>query len=192
MITRIAGTLVTRELDRVEIMTQGGVCYEIAIPLTAYEKLPKVGKQVELRTHQVVRDDGIFLFGFGGEGEKALFMKLLTASGIGPRLALAMLSSIPAPRLIRAIREKDIATLSGVSGVGKRTAERLAVDLANKLDDIPIATESRPEGAGVDEALRALAALGYQTADAERAVRAAAKEGHDDVQALIKDALGRL
>lgn len=193
MITRIAGNLLTRDLDRVEIMTAGGVGYEISIPLTAYEKLPAVGKQVELRTHQVVRDDGIFLFGFVEEADKLIFMKLLTASGVGPRLALALLSALPGPRLIRAIREKDIATLTGVSGVGKRTAERLAVDLANKLDDVPISVESRPSGPGVEEALQALAVFGYSTADAERAVRNAAKEDEPaDTQALIKAALARL
>ena len=193
MITRIAGKLLTRELDRVEVMTAGGVAYEISIPRTAYEKLPTVGGEVELRTHQVVRDDGIFLFGFLDEPERMVFTRLITASGVGPRLALSLLSALPPARLIRAIRERDLATLSSVSGVGKRTAERLALDLATKMDDVPIVVEARPSGPGIEEALKALTVLGYAPADAERAVREASKEnGQMGAQELIKAALGKM
>ena len=193
MITRVAGKLLTRDLDHVEVMTAGGVGYQVAIPRIAYEKLPQVGGAVELRTHQVVREDGIFLFGFLEESDRVLFTKLLTATGVGPRLALSLLSALPAARLVRAIREKDIATLSGVSGVGKRTAERLCLDLENKLDDVPVVVEARPSGPGVEEALKALAVLGYPPVDAERAVRAVAKENGDmGAQELIKAALARL
>src|SRR5690606_15911525 len=129
MISRVAGRLLTRELDRVEIMTAGGVAYDIAIPRTIFEKLPPAGKEVELRTHQVVREDGVFLFGFLEDAERLLFTRLLTATGVGPRLALSLLSALPASRLVRAIRERDIATLTGISGVGRKTAERLALDL---------------------------------------------------------------
>jgi holliday junction DNA helicase RuvA len=193
VITRISGTLLRRDLDRVEVMTPGGVGYEIAIPRTVYEKLPLVGREVEIRTHQIVREDGVFLFGFLDDPERMLFSRLLTAPGVGPRLALSMLSSLSAGRLIRAIRERDIATLSGVSGVGKKTAERLAVDLGSKLDDIPIAAESRPSGAGVDEALRALTVLGFAPADAERALREVLQEdGATGTQELIRAALAHL
>lgn len=193
MISRISGKLLTRELDRVEVMTAGGVAYDISVPRTAYEKLPAVGREVELRTHQVVREDGVFLFGFLEDSEKMVFMRLLTASGVGPRLALALLSALPPARLIRAIRERDLATLSSVSGVGKKTAERIAIELENKLDDVPVLVESRPTGAGVDEALKALAVLGYAPADAERAVRAVARENSElGAQELIKAALGRI
>jgi holliday junction DNA helicase RuvA len=193
VISRISGKLLRRELDRVEVMTPGGVAYEISIPRTVFEKLPLVGKEVEIRTHQVVREDGVFLFGFLDDPERILFSRLLTAPGVGPRLALSMLSSLSAGRLIRAIRERDIATLTGVSGVGKKTAERLAVDLGTKLDDIPIVVESRPAGAGVDEALRALTVLGFAPADAERALRAALQEdGATGTQELIRAALAHL
>lgn len=193
MISRIAGRLVVRELDRVEVMTPGGVGYEIAIPRTAFEKLPPPGKEVEFRTHQVVREDGVFLFGFLDDAERMVFARLLTASGVGPRLALSLLSALPAAKLIRAIRERDIPTLTGVAGVGRRTAERLALDLAAKLDDIPIAVESRPRGDGVDEALKALTVLGYTTADAERALRSVLKEKSGmGAQELIRAALGEL
>lgn len=193
MIARIAGKLIVRELDRVEVMTPGGVAYEISIPRTAFEKLPPLGKDVELRTHQVVREDGVFLFGFLDEAEKMIFMRLLSASGVGPRLALALLSALPPARLVRAIRERDVATLSGVAGVGKKTAERLSLDLGTKLDDVPIVVESRPSGSGVDEALKALTVLGYAPVDAERAVRSVLQENGDvSAQELIKGALGRM
>lgn len=193
MISRIAGRLLTRELDRVEVMTAGGIAYDISIPRTLFEKLPVVGKDVEIRTHQVFREDGVFLFGFLDDAERMMFTRLLTASGIGPRLALAMLSAMPAARLIRAIREREIATLVGISGVGKKTAERLVVDLANKLDDIPIAIDGRPSGAGVDEALRALTVLGFAPVDAERAIRAVLQEsGGMSVQDIIRSALAQL
>jgi holliday junction DNA helicase RuvA len=193
LISRLVGKLLTRELDRIEIMTPGGVAYEVSIPRTLFEKLPQPGRELEIRTHQIVRDDGVFLFGFADEAERLLFTRLLTASGIGPRLALALLSAMPAPRLVRAIREKDITTLVGISGVGRKTAERLALDLANKLDDIPVGTEPHPAGPGVDEALRALTVLGFAPADAERALRTVLKEkGALSPQEMIRAALAEL
>jgi holliday junction DNA helicase RuvA len=171
-------------------MTAGGVAYEIAIPRTIYEKLPALGKDLELRTQHVVREDGVFLFGFLEEGDRLLFGRLLTASGVGPRLALALLSAFPGARLIRAIRERDIATLTAVSGVGKKTAEKLAVDLGNKLDDIPFVVDARPTGQGVDEALKALTVLGYSPVDAERAIRHVMQQnGMSGAQELIRAAL---
>jgi Holliday junction DNA helicase RuvA len=193
MISRIAGRLVARELDRIEVMTAAGVGYEIAIPRTIYEKLPALGKEVDLRTFHVVRDDGQFLFGFLEDSDRLVFARLLSASGVGPRLALALLSALPAPRLIRAIRERDIATLTAVAGVGRKTAERLALDLANRLDDIPITTEARPTGDGVEEALKALTVLGYAPVDAERALRTVLqRNGGRGATELIKAALGEL
>ena len=193
MITRISGKLLTRDLDRVEVMTPGGVAYEISTPRNVFDKLPQPGADVELRTHQVVREDGVFLFGFIDEAERIVFTRLLTASGVGPRLALSLLSAMPAAKLVRAIRERDIVSLTAVSGVGKRTAERLALDLGSKLDDVPIVVESRPSGPGVEEALRALTVLGFAPADVEKAVRAAAKEEADlGAPELIKAALARL
>jgi holliday junction DNA helicase RuvA len=193
MISRVAGHLLVRELDRVEVMTAGGLAYEIAIPRVVFERLPPQGSEVELRTHQVVREDGVFLFGFLEEAERMVFTRLLTASGVGPRLALALLSAMPPARLVRAIREKDINTLIAVSGVGRKTAERLSLDLATRLDDIPLAIETRPQGAGVDEALRALTVLGYSAADAERALRHVLQtEAPGSTQELIRAALGEL
>lgn len=193
MISRIRGTLLARELDRVEVMTTGGVGYELAIPRSIYERLPQAGKEVELRVHQVVREDAILLFGFLDEVERTVFSRLLTASGVGPRLALALLSALPAPRLVRAIREKDLAALTAVSGVGRKTAERLVLDLGTKLDDIAIPASTGPGGSGVEEAIRALSVLGFQPLDADRAIRAVlAEQGPLDAQDLIRAALTRL
>jgi Holliday junction DNA helicase RuvA len=192
LITRIRGTLLARELDRVEIMTAGGVGYELAIPRTVFERLPRTGKDLELRAYQVVREDAVLLFGFLDEIERTVFSRLLAATGVGPRLALALLSSLPAPRLVRAIREKDVAALTAVAGVGRKTAERLALELAGKLDDVAIPV-SAAGGSGVEEALRALTVLGFQLPDADRAIRAVLRdEGPMDAQDLIRAALARI
>lgn len=194
MIAQVHGALAVRELDRVEVLTPGGVGYEIAIPRSVYERLPHVGETVTLRTYQVVREDAVLLFGFLDEAERTVFGRLLSANGVGPRLALSLLSALPAPRLVRAIRDKDIAALTAVSGVGKKTAERLALDLASKLDDIAVSTAGPGlGGAGVEEAVRALTVLGFSTADADRAIRAALQEeGPLPSQELIRAALARV
>ena len=196
MISRISGRLVAKDLDRVEIMTAGGVGYELAIPLSVYETLPKPGEDVTLDTHLVVREDQWLLFGFGNATERRVFQKLLGANGVGPALALGLLSTLTADRLVRAIQDKDIATLQGVPRVGKKKAERLVLDLADKLDDVPRESTSglRPEGAGAEDAIRGLVSLGYTAADAEKAVRAALDAGGRGLGApeLIRNALARM
>lgn len=194
MITRIRGTLAARDMDRAEVMTTGGVGYEVFIPLGVFERLPRVGEEVELRTYQVVREDALLLFGFLEDAERLVFVRLLGASGVGPKLALALLSALPAAQLVRVIRERNLAALTAVSGVGKRTAERLVLDLAGKLDDIPIAIggvgASHP---AADEAIRALGVLGFTVPDADRAVRTVVQEqGTLPAQELIRAALARL
>lgn len=195
MISRIRGSLLLRELDRVEVLTPGGVGYEIAIPRSVFERLPQVGAEVELQTLQVVREDALMLFGFLEDSDRRLFSRLLTASGVGPRLALSLLSALPAPRLVRAIRERDLNALTAVSGVGKKTAERIALDLANRLDDIAVAAVGpAAQGVGVEEALRALTVLGFSPGDADRAIREVLDDGPApaDAQELIRAALVRL
>ena len=196
MISRISGRLIAKDLDRVEIMTAGGVGYELAIPLSVYENLPKPGEEVTLDTHLVIREDQWLLFGFNNPMERRVFQKLLGANGVGPALALGMLSTLTAERVVRAIQEKDIATLQGVPRVGKKKAERLILDLGDKLDDVPRETVSgpRPEGAGAEDAIRALVSLGYTSADADKAVRAALDTGGRGMSApeLIRNALARM
>src|SRR5262249_30452505 len=140
--------------------------YDVFIPTTVFERLPKLGETVTLRTFHLVREDAQMLFGFLDEVERTVFSRLLAATGVGPRLALALLSSMSAEHLVRAIRARDVAALTGVSGVGKKTAERIAVELSGKLDDIGFAP-SALGGArvpGLEEALRALVALGVTQA----------------------------
>jgi Holliday junction DNA helicase RuvA len=196
VIAHVRGKLVAKDLDRVEIMTSGGTGYELAVPLSVYETLPKLGDETSLHTHLVVREDGWQLFGFANVVEKRVFQRLLTASGIGPALALGMLSTLSADRLVRAIRERDLATLQGVPRVGRKKAERLILDLADKLDDVQgdIGGVARPDGAGADDAIRALVSLGYASVDAEKAVRAALDEGGRGLSApeLIRRALSKV
>lgn len=198
MIVQVAGTLLVKELDRVEIMTSGGVGYELAVPLNAYEALPKAGEQCALHTYLVVKEDGWQLFGFTSAYERRVFQKVLGAKGVGPSLALGLLSSLTADRLVRAIREKDITTLQSVPRVGRKKAEQLVLDLADKLDQLQSSgAESgvgRSGSPGTEDAIRALVSLGYSTADAEKAVRSALDHGAKGMSApeLIRAALARI
>lgn len=196
MIALIEGKLVARDLDSLEVMTSGGVGYEVTIPLSVYETLPRPGENITLHTSLVVKEDSWQLFGFVSVFEKRLFEKLLTANGVGPALAIGMLSALSATRLVRAIREKDIPTLQSVPRVGRKKAERLILDLSDKLDALgePTGTSATPAGAAADDALRALVSLGYTAADAERGVRAALESGAHSGSAaeLIRAALAKL
>jgi len=197
MISHIEGKLIVKDIDRVEVMTAGGVAYELLIPLGVFETLPKQGESVSLHTWLVVKEDSWQLFGFSSMYERRLFQKLLTANGIGPSLALGMLSSLSAERLVRAIQEKDIPTLQGVPRVGRKKAERLILDLADKLDGIGGDEEigvRRPAGGASEDALRALVSLGYTSSDAEKGVRAALDAGGGGLSAaeLIRSALVKL
>lgn len=196
MIAQVTGHLVAKDIDRVEVMTQGGVAYDIAIPIGVFESLPRVGEPVALHTHLVVKEDGWQLFGFASVYERRTFTKVLSAKGIGPSLALALLSVLSAERLVTALRSKDIATLQSVKGVGRKKAEQLVLDLADKLDELarePAGAVGRPVGAGADDAIRALQSLGYLPADAEKAVRGALDGGAaTNTPDLIRAALARI
>lgn len=198
MIVQVAGVLLAKELDRVEIMTDGGVAYELAVPLSAYEALPKTGERCALHTYLVVKEDGWQLFGFAAPYERRVFQKVLGAKGVGPALALGLLSSLTADRLVRAIREKDIPTLQSVPRVGRKKAEQLILDLADKLDELQTsgveAGVARGVAPGTEDAIRALVSLGYSTSDAERAVRAVLDGGMKGMAApeLIRAALAKI
>ncbi|MDX1673664.1 MAG: Holliday junction branch migration protein RuvA [Longimicrobiales bacterium] len=191
MISRIRGALLTREPERVEVMTEGGVGYDLEIPLSVFEKLPRTGESVELLTYQVVREDDLMLFGFLDPSERSLFGRLLGASGVGPRLAIAMMSTLTPAALVRAITDRELATLVQVPGVGKKTAERIAVELGDKLDDLVLTAGPSVKGAAAQEAVGALVALGYASSEANAAVRRSIEEDgpEDDAKALIRKAL---
>jgi Holliday junction DNA helicase RuvA len=197
MIVHLDGTLIAKDIERVEVMTAGGVGYELQIPLGVFETLPRQGERVSLHTWLVVKEDSWQLFGFSSLYERRLFQKLLTANGVGPSLALGMLSALSAERLVRAIQEKDIPTLQGVPRVGRKKAERLILDLADKLDSIGGDGEAgavRRGGGASEDALRALVSLGYSNTDAEKGVRAALDAGGGGLSAaeLIRSALAKL
>jgi holliday junction DNA helicase RuvA len=197
MISHISGRVAAKDLDRVEILTPGGVGYELLIPLSVYEALPKVGDDARLHAHLVVKEDGWQLYGFTSAFERRVFQRVLGAKGVGPALALGMLSTLSAERLVRAIREKDIATLQSVPRVGRKKAEQLILDLADKLDDVQVDTTApapRPGGAGVDDAIRALVSLGYTAGEAEKAVRAVFDANGRAMSApeLIRSALAKI
>jgi Holliday junction DNA helicase RuvA len=196
LIGLIHGKLVAKDLDSLQMMTSGGVGYELTIPLSVYETLPRTGEDVTLHTSLVVKEDSWHLFGFVSVFEKRLFEKLLTANGVGPSLAIGLLSALSATRLIRAIREKDIPTLQSVPRVGRKKAERLILDLGDKLDGLgeTTGTSEAPVSAAADDALRALVSLGYSSIDADRGVRAALDAGAPSKSAaeLVRAALAKL
>lgn len=192
MIASVSGRLAAKSADRVVIVTSGGVGYEVVVPLGVMERLPGVGDTVTLATELVVREDGWSLYGFLEETERLVFKRLLTVSGVGPRIAVAFLSTLGAERGARAIRRKDIGALSQVSGVGRRLAERLALELGDKLGELPGGEGAGPSMSGpAEQALRALERLGYATTEAERALRQAlAGDGATaDAEGLVRRAL---
>ncbi|MGH7675521.1 MAG: Holliday junction branch migration protein RuvA, partial [Gemmatimonadales bacterium] len=128
MIASISGRLAAKGGDRVVVQTSGGVGYEIAVPLGVLEGLPAVGQPVTLATELVVRDDGWALYGFGTEAQRRFFQRLIGVTGVGPKLALALLSGLGVERAARAVQERNVALLASVSGIGKKTAERLALE----------------------------------------------------------------
>jgi Holliday junction DNA helicase RuvA len=193
MIAAVAGNLAAKTADRVVVQTPGGVAYEVTVPLGVMERLPGLGQSVTLATELVVREDGWSLYGFLDESERRLFQRLLTVNGVGPRIAVAFLSTLGAERGAKAIQKKDLATLSSVSGVGRKLAERLALELSDKLGEL-VGGQPAPLDAPARAALAALERLGYGGTEAERALRQAlAGDGGDaDAEALVRRALQAL
>lgn len=192
MIASLAGTLAARNGDSLIVQTESGVGYEVAVSQGVLEQLPPVGGRLALHTELVVREDSWTLYGFASAAERTIFQRLLGASGFGPKLALALLSTLGPERTVRSIQTRDLVTLSSVAGVGKKKAERLALELADRFDDLPVPTAA-PRSSGADDAVRALMALGYPPAAADDAVRAALAGGAPaDPGTLIRRALQQL
>ena len=187
MIASLRGTLVVRDPSGIVVDTSGGIGYLLEVPLGVFERLPAIGAPVHLFTELVVREDAWLLYGFDGSTERAVFRRLMGSSGVGPRLALAILSALGPDRTVRAIRDKDLAALASVSGIGKKKAERIALELGDRLDDLPAAEPTPSPGT---DAVRYMVALGYNAATAETAVRAAIDGGtKSDTAALVARAL---
>ncbi len=190
MIASVTGTLTNRDPAGIVVETTGGTGYLIEVSLGVFERLPAEGSKVHLVTELVVREDGWFLYGFDAPNERMVFRRLMGASGVGPRLALAILSTLGPERTVRAVRDRDLAALASVSGIGKKKAERIVLELTDRLDDLPAAAAVPQPTA---DAVRALVSLGYTSAAAETAVRNATQAGApDNTAALIRRALADL
>lgn len=174
----------------------GGVGYDVVIPLGTFAALPAVGEPVTLLVHTHVREDLLQLFGFASEPERQLFEKLISVSGIGPRVALTVLSGLPPGELATAIAAQDTRRLSSIPGIGKKLAERLGVELKDKMGDIGKAARASgaaPFTSAAEDAVGALLNLGYKPAQAEAAVAVASKSvAPDDLNGLIQAALRSL
>ena len=195
MIAQLRGILIEKHPQQA-IVECGGVGYDVAIPVSTYTALPDIGQEVKLRIHTNVREDAIQLFGFASTGEKELFEKLISVSGIGPKLANTVLSGVQAPDLKGAIRSGDVQRLTRVPGIGKKTAERIVLELRDKID--LVATAVAPKGGPVSlagseaerDAVSALVNLGSQPASAETAVRKAVDAGTpNEFEPLFRKAL---
>jgi Holliday junction DNA helicase RuvA len=174
------------------VVEVGGVGYLVTIPLGTYYRLGEVGDEVSLLTHTHVREDALSLFGFLTDSEKALFERLIEVSGVGPRLAVSILSGIEVEELVAALRASDVARLTRVPGVGKKTAERLVLELKDKVQGIVAEREVPPGQAGTakDDLVSALVHLGYSRPEAERgADRALREDGHGRFEDLLRRTL---
>jgi Holliday junction DNA helicase RuvA len=179
MIGRLKGTLLRKEPPAL-MVDVSGVGYELEAPMTTFYELPAVGESVTLHTHLVVREDAHLLYGFVRESQRWLFRELLKVTGVGPRIGLAVLSGMSEEELARAIAGEDIARLARVPGIGRKTAERLAMELRDRLPAAgapggEVLMTADKAGAATDpagEAVSALIALGYKPNEASRAVRA--------------------
>jgi len=200
VIAYVRGRLATKSADRVVVETAGGVGYEVTVPLGVMERLPVAGTEVTLATELVVKEDGWSLYGFLDESERRFFRRLTSVSGVGPKLAVAVMSALGVERGARAVREKNIALLSSVSGIGKKTAERLALELGDKVNEFVDGGggggangTAPPLATGAEAALKALERLGYTTAESDRAVRQALANdgslGDGETEALVRRAL---
>ena len=197
MIGYLSGKLLEKHANTA-ILDVNGVGYEVSIPLSTFYELGEVGSDVQLRIYTHVREDAIQLFGFKTLRERDLYLKLISVQGIGAKSGITMLSGMSADEIIKAIRGNDLARLTSIPGVGRKTAERLVIELRDKVDAVSAdgsaldaeAKQALPSDAVFDDALSALINLGYQRNPAEKALKQAASEGTEiTVQKLLRRAL---
>jgi Holliday junction DNA helicase RuvA len=191
LIAQLRGRLLRKEPQEA-VVDVGGVGYRVTIPLSTFYRIGEPGTEVTLLTHTHVREDALALFGFLTPVEQALFERLLAVSGVGPKLAVGVLSGIEAPDLVAALRSSDLARLTRIPGVGKKTAERLVLELKDKMQDLPSAEATAPEAprAAAEDLVSALVHLGYSRPEAERGVERALREhGEGRFEDLLRKAL---
>ena len=198
MIAYLSGKLLEKDANTI-IIDVNGVGYEVSIPLSTFYELGEIGADVTLRIQTIVREDAFQLFGFKTLREKELFLLLVSVSGIGPKSAITALSGMSADEIISAIRQNNLARLNSIPGVGKKTAERLVIELRDKITKLSVIAgeEIKAEGntissgnAVMDDAISALTNLGYNNAAAEKALNQAMQEGTEmSVQKLLRRSL---
>ena len=179
MIGRIRGVLVDKKPPEIQIDV-AGICYEVQVPMSTLYQLPELGKEITLHTHFVVREDAQLLYGFFEEKDKSMFRSLIKINGVGPKMALGILSSMEANEFVRAVRSNDINAMVKMPGIGKKTAERLLIEMRDRLKDwdgeeggtqVPV-----PAGASItSDAETALISLGYKPQQAAHAIAAVLK-----------------
>ena len=201
MIGRLRGILVEKQPPEI-LIEVSGVGYEVNMPMTCFYKLPKEGEEAVIYTHFVVREDAQLLFGFNNKTERALLRELLKANGVGPKLGLAILSGMSAEQFVACVHNEDATSLVKLPGVGKKTAERLVLEMKDRLKDwgmdlftpytdgaiLEMQEDPTVKGNAQDDAIAALMALGYKANQAEKAVKAIKGQGHSS-EVLIKEAL---
>jgi Holliday junction DNA helicase RuvA len=192
MIGRLKGTVLSKQAPDL-LLDVNGVGYELLVSLNTFFDIPNEGETVSLHTHFVVREDAQLLFGFSVLEERSLFRTLIKVNGVGPKMALAILSAMPASDFAGCVRSNDVASLVKVPGVGKKTAERLLIEMRDKIDDIA-SGEPRTENSNIGsditaEAESALAALGYKPQDAAKMINRVAKQDVTTAEELIRAAL---
>jgi len=192
MIGRLRGTLISKQPPSL-LVEVAGVGYEVEAPMSTIYDLPGIGKEVILLTHHAVKEDGVTLYGFLHESERALFRNLLKVSGIGAKIALSVLSGVSTDHFARLVHAGDVVALTKIPGIGKKTAERIVVELRDRLDGMAGVSGAPVHAAGAPldasgEATVALQQLGYKPAEVSRLVQKVAAEG-DNAEAIIRKAL---
>jgi Holliday junction DNA helicase RuvA len=192
MIAHLRGRLLSKQPQQA-IVEAAGVGYDVAISVTTYTSLPAEGAEVSLHIHTQVREDTLALYGFLDRNDKRIFERLITVSGVGPKLAITIQSGLPTERLVAALRAQDHATLTRIPGVGKKLSERLVVELKDKLEDMAVAAPAvAAAGPAAEDVLSALVNLGYQRPSAQKAIETAVakdKSVGDHFDALFRAAL---
>lgn len=196
MIGRLSGRLTEKQPPQL-LLDVNGVGYEVEAPMSTFYQLPAVGENTTLLTHLVVREDAQLLYGFLTSGERQLFRTLIKVSGVGPKLALMVLSGVSIEEFVRCIQQGDVAGLTRLPGIGKKTAERLIVEMRDKLKDagsselntgLSLSATGVVETGPVEQATMALISLGYKQNEASKMVRAVASEGLT-TEEIIRQAL---
>lgn len=189
MIYAVRGTVLDKS-PAMAVVDTGSVAFELSISAYTYQQLPERGEDTQLYTHFVMREDGVYLYGFSKMEEKKLFLLLITISKIGPKLALAILSGMDVNKFMNAVMNSEIGLISSIPGIGKKTAERIVVELKDKFGQVAVKESGSEASTGADDVVSALLNLGYSRADCQKAVNKAYKSGisfEDLFKAALKE-----